>query len=346
MSKKNPTMNDVARAAGVNASTVSRVMNPETRGMVSDEVAKRILLEAKKLGYRPNRAASTLRTRRSKVVGVVLPDITNAVFPPILMGLEEGLRQHGYLAIVVNVGTDEEEQRFVLNRLLGQQVDGLVFATAKRTDPLVLECAHRGTPVVTVNRSEESGQVSCIVSDEAHGMRLAVSHMAEWGHRRLAHIAGPDDLSTGHSRRLGFQNAVRALGLDPDQCVVLPSTGYTREAGKTALLKLLAQHPDVTGVIAGNDLVALGCYDALKALGLSCPGHLSIIGHNDMPLMDMVDPPLTTVRIQHHDLGLEAARLLLHAIESPAAPVVEVALKSVLVTRQSCAEPRSADPAQ
>src|SRR5438552_12852444 len=106
MSERVPTLNDVALAAGVHFSTVSRVMNPATRHKVSDEVAKRILAEARKIGYRTNQAASTLRTRRSNIVGVVLPDITNAVFPPILLGIEEGLRKEGYLAIVVNVGTD------------------------------------------------------------------------------------------------------------------------------------------------------------------------------------------------------------------------------------------------
>ncbi len=135
MTNKNPTLSDVARASGVHFSTVSRVMNPATRQMVSAEVAARVLAEASRLGYRPNRAASTLVTRKSRIIGVVLPDITNAVFPPILLGIEEGLRKHGYLAIVANVGADEEEQLFVINRLLGQQVDGLILATARATIP-------------------------------------------------------------------------------------------------------------------------------------------------------------------------------------------------------------------
>ena len=341
MPTRTPTLSDVAKAAGVHSSTVSRVMNPETRKMVSVDVAKRILAEAKKIGYRPNRAASTLRTRRSNVIGVILPDITNAVFPPILMGIEEGLRKHGYLAIVVNVGTDDDEQRFVINRLLGQQVDGLVFATAKREDPLVVECANRGVPVVTVNRSEESGVVSCIVSDEHYGMRLAVAHLVELGHRCIAHIAGPDNLSTGHSRRLGFVDALQAMGLDASKCVVTESSGYSREAGKSALLSLLARAPETTAVLAGNDLVALGCYDALKELGLQCPEHISIVGHNDMPLMDMVDPPLTTVRIRHHELGLEAARLILHAINTRDSSVVDIRLKPELIVRRSAAAPRT-----
>jgi len=342
MTTRIPTLSDVAKAAGVHSSTVSRVMNPSTRGMVSDDVAKRILAEASRLGYRPNRAASTLRTRRSHVVGVVLPDITNAVFPPILMGIEECLRKEGYLAIVANVGSDADQQRFVINRLLGQQVDGLVFATARRQDPLIRECLNRGVPVVTVNRSEESGLVSSIVNDEHYGMRLAVAHLAGLGHRDIAHLAGPDSLSTGHQRRLGFMDAIDALNLDPARCSVVETPGYSREAGRAALLELLQTAPATTAVVAGNDLVALGCYDALKAKGWRCPKDLSIIGHNDMPLMDLVDPPMTTIRIRHHEMGFESARLILQAINSGVDSVVDIRLKPELIVRSSTALPRSA----
>jgi LacI family transcriptional regulator len=316
-------------------------MNPETRKMVSMDVAKRILDEAKKIGFRPNQAASTLRTRRSYVIGVILPDITNAVFPPILMGIEESLRKHGYLAIVANVGSDNEEQRFVINRLLGQQVDGLIFATARRHDPLIAECLDKGVPVVTVNRSEESGVVSCVVSDEHHGMRLAVEHLVDLGHECIAHIAGPESLSTGHLRRLGFMDAVRSMNLDLSKCRVSESTSYSREAGKATLLELLRQAPETTAIVAGNDLIALGCYDALKEMGLECPRDLSIVGHNDMPLMDIVHPPLTTVRIRHHDMGLEVARLILRIVDSEGASVVDIRLKPELVVRESTMRPRS-----
>ena len=341
MLKKVPTLSDIARSAGVHPSTVSRVMNPQTRGMVSAEVANAILEEARKIGYRPNRAASTLRTRRSNVVGVILPDITNAVFPPILMGIEEGLRRHGYLAITVNVGNDEVEQRFVVQRLLGQQVDGLIFATAQRRDPVIDDCVAHDVAVVTVNRSEETGAVSCVVSDELHGMRVTVEHLAGLGHRHIAHIAGPDNLSTGHLRKLGFLAAVRALKLPASASVVVGSTGYSRESGRQAFCDLLRAHPATTAVVAGNDLVALGCYDGLRKLGLRCPADISIVGHNDMPLMDMVNPPLTTVRIRHRDLGLEAARLILQKINDATATVADIRLKPELVVRASTAAPRT-----
>jgi LacI family transcriptional regulator len=341
MTTRNPTLTDVAKASGVHSSTVSRVMNPETRKMVSADVAKRILNEARKLGYRPNRAASTLRTRRSSIIGVILPDISNAVFPPILLGIEEGLRKHNYLAIVANVVADDDQQRFVINRLLGQQVDGLIFATARRKDPLIEECVKQGVPVIAVNRSEDSGVISCVVNDEFLGMRLAVEHLASLGHERIAHIAGPEQLSTGYLRRVGFLDAIRTNNLNVSECPVIQSTGYTREAGRTAFEQLLEHAPGTTAVVSGNDLVALGCYDALAAAGLECPGYISVVGHNDMPLMDMVHPPLTTVRIRHHDMGLEAARLVMQSINGEVSSVMDITLKPELIVRRSTAAPRT-----
>ncbi|MET3132572.1 LacI family transcriptional regulator [Oxalobacteraceae bacterium GrIS 1.11] len=343
MTNKAATLSDVARATGVHLSTVSRVMNPDTRHMVGAEVAKRILAEARRLGYRTNRAASTLVTRKSNIIGVVLPDITNPVFPPILTGIEEGLRKHGYQAIVANVGADEEQQRCVINLLLGQQVDGLILATARRRDPVVKMCVEQRVPLVTVNRREESGIASCVISDDVHGMQLAVRHLLALGHRRIAHIAGLDALSTGHLRRLGFLAAMEegsGAGTGAGEAaLVYESSGHTRESGKAALLALMRAAPSTTAIVTSNDLVAIGCYDALEELGLRCPQDVSIVGHNDVPFMDMLRPPLSTVRIRHHGMGVEAARLILQMIETPGAPVLDIRLKPELVVRESSAPP-------
>jgi LacI family transcriptional regulator len=341
MSDRTPTLTDVARAAGVHFSTVSRVMNPATRHKVSDEVAKRILAEAKRIGYRTNQAASTLRTRRSNIVGVVLPDITNAVFPPILLGIEEGLRKEGYLAIVVNVGFALKEYRFVIERLLRQQVDGLIIAAARRQDPMIKHCVQQGLPVVAVNRSEETGLASSVANDEMAGMRLAVEHLVKLGHKRIAHVAGPETISTGHLRRLGFLWAVEEMKLAGDRCQVVEGAAYSREAGRQACLELFAlPGKRATAVVAGNDLLALGCYDALRELGLSCPADVSIIGHNDMPLIDMLAPPLTSLRIQHREMGRQAARLLLNHLQQPDMAPVRITLAPELMVRKSTASPR------
>jgi LacI family transcriptional regulator len=336
MQQKKMTLKGLAQILGVHPSTVGRVMDPNTRHMVGDEVAQRVLKEAARHGYRPNALAAAMRTGRSKLVGVMLPDITNPVFPPIVLGIEDELRKHGYVVLMSNAGEDKEQQRFVVDQLLARQVDALILATATREDPVIAHCLEAGVAVATVNRSEDSGRVSSVVNDEAFGMRLSVDHLLALGHRRMVHLLGPQHLSTGHLRREGFLQALAAHGLADQPCTV-ECPAYTREAGRIACDQALARYPDATAILAGNDLLALGCYDSLRARGLRCPEDVSVIGHNDMPFVDAVNPALTTVRIAHHEMGVQAAQLILRSLDDGRAGVVEVRLRPELVVRASTA---------
>ncbi len=336
------TAQDIARRVGVHASTVSRALNPATRHRLSEEVASKILAAAAELGYVRNDLAASLRTRRSETIGVVLPDITNPVFPPILEGLEAVLAAERYVAMVANAGADESRQRLVVERLLARQVDGLVLATVTRHDAIVDLCLKAGVPVVVVNRREadDDHRVSAVVSDDERGMKLAVDHLIGLGHRRIGHIAGPQNLSTGKGRLEGFTTAMKARDLAPPPEAVALAPAFSREAGREATFRLLDSDPDLTAVVAANDLLALGLYDVLSARGLSCPGHISVVGHNDMPFVDLVSPPLTTVRIRHKEMGEQAAQLLLRMVRGAAEGGVDVVLKPDLVVRASTAPPR------
>ncbi|BDB27921.1 LacI family transcriptional regulator [Cupriavidus sp. TA19] len=337
--RKRLTLKDLAAEIDVHYSTVSRVMNPATRHLVAQDVAARILEVAEARGFRPNRIAAGLRTQRSGLVGVVLPDIANPVFPPILAGIESVLAQQGYVPIVVNAGTDKSRQRFIIDQMIGRQVEGLVLATAEREDAVLDYCIRQHIPVVTVNRGEETGRVSCVVSDNLLAMRLTVDHLAGLGHRHIGHIAGPASLSTGFLRREGFIQAVKRHRLRRDAWHVIEAASYSREAGKLACAQLLEAFPAVTAIAAGNDLVAMGCYDLLRERGLDCPADISVVGHNDMPFADALTPPLTTVRIAVHEMGEEAARLLLRQIDKPGSDAVTVQLTPQLIVRGSTAAP-------
>jgi LacI family transcriptional regulator len=332
------TVTDVAKRAGVHPSTASRALNPATRHRLTDDVANRVIAMAEELGYVPNGLATSLRTRRSETIGVLLPDIANPVFPPILQGLEAALAEEGYVAMVADASGGAERQKFVVERLIGRQVDGLVLAAAARRDPVVDLCLKAKMPLVLVNRSEADHRLCSVVSDDARGMRLAVEHLFSLGHRRIAHLAGPQDLSTGKGRLDGFVAAMAGVGLSP--LAVEPAAAYSRDAGREAALKLLDRAPDATAIVAANDLLALGIYDALRLRGLPCPGYVSVVGHNDMPFVDLVSPPLTTVRIRHREMGAQAARLLLSLIRGEAEGGLEVVLKPDLVARASTAPPR------
>jgi LacI family transcriptional regulator len=337
-----PTVKDVARLVGVHASTVSRALNPDKRARLSEELVARVLEAAEQLGYRTNVLAASLRTRRSMAVGVVIPDITNPVFPPILMGIEDALQAQGYISVVANTANDSERARTVVEQLSARRLDGLILATALRRDPLVDLCLARGMPAVFVNRRDESRRIPSVVSDDEGGIHLAVEHLVRQGHRRIAHIAGPSRLSTGFSRRRGFEFAMAELAQPADPRMIVEAGSYSREAGRQAFDQLFRQTQDFTAIVTSNDLVAIGCCDAMRAAGLACPDDISVTGYNDMPMVDVISPPLTTVRIQHHEMGAEAARVLIEMIEKrDRRPVMDIILKPDLVVRGSAAPPRS-----
>ncbi|MHB8815478.1 MAG: LacI family DNA-binding transcriptional regulator [Steroidobacteraceae bacterium] len=333
------TARDVAERAGVDTSTVSRALNPETRHLISDKAVLRVIDAAKALGYRKNKMASALTHGRSQVIGVMLPDIENSVFPPIIRGLEERLTVDGYGVLIANAAGAPADHERVLEQMFEHQVDGLVVATARRDDQVVRRCILEHMPVVLVNRSDDHPQAPEVVNDDHYSMQLAVSHLVALGHKKIAHVAGPSQISTGFARLQGFQAAAQKHNVSANR--VVECTEFTRNAGRVACAELLKRYRDTTAIVAANDLVALGCYDLLTADGLSCPRDISIVGHNDIPLVDMINPPLTTLRIQHREMGRRAAQLLLERLASPEAKPIRVTLSPELIVRSSTAAPRA-----
>ncbi|GLH79244.1 LacI family transcriptional regulator [Bradyrhizobium sp. SSBR45G] len=307
--------------------------------LVAADVADRIQAAANALGYRLNMAAKGLRTGRSGLIGVLAPDIADPGFPPVLSGIADHLHAQGYATIVADAGTEGSEQDLV-DRLIARGVDGLVLATVTLRDDVVKHCLDAALPVVLINRVDAAAQLPSAASDDAAGMRLAVEHLVALGHRRIGHVAGPQHISTGARRRAGFEASVRDAGLSARQTPVETVDAYTRAAGREAALRLLARRTRPTAIVAANDLLALGVYDALAARGLACPGDVSVVGHNDMPFVDLVSPPLTTVRIAQRDMGEAAARLLLARITDPSAANEHVVLTPSLILRGSTAAPR------
>lgn len=335
------TLKMVALEAAVHAATVSRALNPKTRYLVAEDVAERVLAVARRLGYRRNLLAAGLRTGRSHLVGILVPDIANTVFSPILSGAAERLAAEGFSTVVADVGRDPSRQLEVAQELAMRQIEGLILATVQRDDPVVDFCLEQGIPTVLVNRAEEKRRLSAVVSDDTLGMQLAVDHAVELGHHNIAHLAGPESISTGHLRRRAFYGAMDHHGLRASDALHESTEGYTREEGAEATRRLLDRSPGITAIVAANDLLALGAYDVLRERGLRCPQDISIIGHNDMPMVDLVAPPLTTVRISQHALGREAADLLLNRIRGDGTERRNIVLAPTLIVRESTAPPRT-----
>jgi len=335
------TLKQIAAATGVHTSTVSRALDPQKRHLVANDVAGRIAHVAQSLGYQPNRVATSLRTGRSQLVGVLLPDIANPVFAPILSGIAEALATEGYSPIVADAGNESAQQIAFVDNLLNQRVDGMILATVSRDDDVVGHCLDRGLPVVLVNRFEFRDRVSSIVSDDELGMRLAVDHLVSNGHRRIGHVSGPLGTSTGLLRRDGFSRAMAHHALPAH---IEEASHFTREGGVAPARALIGANAALTAIVAANDLLALGTFDAMRMLGLRCPDDISVVGHNDMPLVDLISPPLTTIRIGHREMGQGAARLLLKEIEARDGRVQHVILQPELIVRASTAPWRTPDP--
>ena len=234
------TLRDVATAAGVHPATASRALNPGTRLLVSEETAQRVTEAAARLGYRPNPVARSLRTRRSNTIGVLIPDLNNPLFPPIVRGIEDRLAEHGYVALIGNTDADLAKERLVFDQMRARHVDGFVLGTATAGSPILAEAAAADVPVVLMNRTSPDHPFSSVSVDNEQGVRAAVAHLAALGHTVIGHIAGPQDASTGHhpaERLPGRDGRARPPGNRRARSPTPPPTRWKR--GSAARRELL-----------------------------------------------------------------------------------------------------------
>jgi LacI family transcriptional regulator len=299
-----------------------------------------VIAAAEELGYRPNPMARGLKTNRSFTIGVLVPDLTNPLFPPIVRGIEDELATEGYTALLANSDNDREKERLHFETMKDRQVEGFIMATAELDHPLIEDAIAADAPIVLVNRTVDSSRAFAVINDDRKGTGLAVDHLVELGHTRIAHIVGPERYSTGKTRYRGFIEAMKAAGLKADRALIRFTKTFVESEGARVFKQLLDDDSrEFTAVVAGNDLLALGCYDVLREAGLSCPRDLSIVGFNDIPFLDKLQPPLTTVRIPHYELGTRAAALVLKRLRDPSLEPLTIRLDPELIVRGSTAPP-------
>lgn len=341
MMNKRVTLKDVAKAAAVHVSTVSRALDPNSSTSLSEEVSNRIKAVAKELGYRPNRIAAGLRTNKSMTVGVMIPDITNTLFPPIVRGIESTLEPFGYATILVNTDNIPERELRLIEVLRERGVDGIITVAAHRNDPGIAELIELGIPVVSLNRRLDISTVPYVINDDNVGMNLLLKHFFDLGHRRIGHIAGPRELSTGQIRATAFTEGCKALGLTDCADLIYYSDRFEEAEGERCTVELLRTHPEITALLCANDRLAIGAYSGIRSLGLRVPQDISVTGFNDSPILESIPPRLTTVRIQKFEIGQTGAKLLLNALQGgPKGPIGTV-LPVELIIRDSTCAPRS-----
>ena len=268
---------------------------------------------------------------------MVVPDLTNPVLAPIVRAIEEAMWEAGLACLVTDTDNRTDRETALVEELVARRCEGLIVASASRGSAAIAGLAERDLPVVLVTREPDDHDFPFVGADDAGGARRAVEHLVALGHRHIAHLAGPGHLSTSVRRERAFREECDSRGIE--RPAVVHGSGFTVEGGIEATSRLLDDHPDVTGVVAGNDMMALGAYEALDRAGRRCPDDVSIVGHNDMPFMARVDPPLTTVSIPQHRIGTVAAAMLLQLragrIPQPRRRLVE----TTLVLRRSTGSP-------
>jgi LacI family transcriptional regulator len=339
---KRATIEDIAARVGVHPATVSRALNERTASQVKATTRARIQKVAREVGYVPNILARGLITLTSASVGVLVPDLTNPLFPPIVRGIEAVLAPRGYTTLIANTDSDDDKERAAFDALLARRVDGFIVATGHTDHTLLRQAYERGVRVVTVNRGSPDAPFPLVTADNSEGIRAVLAHLIELGHTRITHLAGPPGLMTSAARADSFVKVCAAhVGVHAE---VVLLDALTIEQGESATRRILASDSQPTALVAGNDLVAIGALRAARAASVVCPDDISITGFNDIPLAEDLGPPLSTVHVPHFDMGVHAARLLLDQLSAAeTAPVTSpatVTLPVSFVERASTAPPR------
>jgi LacI family transcriptional regulator len=332
--RQRPTLKDIARDVGVHVSTISRALNPKSGHAVSPELLKKIRSVSNRRGYTPNIAARFLKTNRSRMIGVMIPDITDPVFPPIIRGIEDSLARYGYVAILANTDGDARRQLQILEAMRPRGVDGLILASVTRREQELSRLA-AGVPVVTVSRRTDDPRFSSVVHDEDGGIRRVLTHLASRGHRDIAAIAGPQGVSTGHNRYASYVRHSEQLGLAVKSPLVSFARFFNEMEGERCAEELLIAGHRFTAIVCANDRLAIGAITAFRRHGLDCPHDISITGFNDMASADRLSPPLTTVRVQHYKAGVEAAELIVDILENAIVEPRHIVLPVDLIVRES-----------
>lgn len=328
------TLRDVARRAGVSIATVSYVLNG-TRP-VSLEVEARVREAAAALQYRPNRLARGLRRKRTHVLGLIVPDSANPFFAEVARGLEDLSFAHDYSLILCNSDGDPIKEQRYLGVLIEQQVDGIALVSVSATPAHLAILQERGIPFVVVDRDLPGLEADCVLADNFQGGYGATRHLLDRGHRRIACITGPSDLTPSADRVRGYQKAMEEAGIEPLE-IWIRRGDFRAESGYHAARFFLSLPPAIrpTAIFACNDLMAIGAMRAIGEAGLRIPQDIALVGFDDIALAAYVIPPLTTVAQPTYEMGRLAGELLLRRIQAGGRPPARYLLPVRMVVRHS-----------
>ncbi|HOJ61283.1 MAG TPA: LacI family DNA-binding transcriptional regulator [bacterium] len=326
------TLKEIARRAGVTANTVSRALN--NRGGISKETQRRILKIAHEMNYIPDRIASSLRSMKSNLIGVMVPNVSTANWADILRGVEDCAYENGFQILLSNSQEERAREKAILEQFRSLRVQGLILMPSFESQELIRTIAGLPTPCVLINRRYMGYEIPFVMPDNVHGIRQAVAHLVNRGHERIGFVNGHPGSMTSQIRYNAFTESMRESGIDLAGCPAIMCKGSCASATEAAR-KLLEEHPQVTALMCFSDLIAFGAYKAIQEGGRKIPGDIAVVGFDDVDLATIVSPPLTTVHIPRYDMGKTAMRMLLKAMAGEKIEPLGQFMETRLVVRES-----------
>jgi LacI family transcriptional regulator len=326
------TIKDIAREAGVSPQTVSRAIND--KGEISPQTQERILRIAERMGYRPNSIARSLATRRTQNIGLVVPDVSNPFFANVARGIEDAAHQANYNVFLCNTDENVERETNAIHSLEAQRVDGIILCSSRLSEQQLLKLADRYQPLVLVNRQIDHSQTGCVCVDDIKGAAEATDYLLRLGHHNIGLLAGPTASHSGRERILGYKRAMQAHSREASPAWQVHCSPQV-EGGRVAARELLSRAPELTALLAYNDLVAVGALRACAELGRRVPEDCAIVGCDDVLLAALVSPALTTIHIPTYNLGRQAIGQLLDLMHEESEQTAPMIISPHLVIRDS-----------
>lgn len=326
----------VARLANVSIATVSRTIN--NIPTVNPKLTKRVWEAIKELNYFPNTQARALVSGRSRLLGLIVSEITNPFFPELIQVFEEVAVEHGYEILIGSTNYDPERMKRCIRRMVERNAEGVAVMTFGIEQPLLDQLADRNVPLVFVDQGPDKAGISLLRVDYHHGIRQGVQHLAALGHRNIGFVAGPLRLHSAQSRLVAFKKALQECGILVDEQSIVEGD-HTMEGGMSAATHLLAQENLPTAIMCSNDMLAIGVLHKLSHSGIRVPDEVSIVGFDDIRMAEMMIPSLTSVQMSRSELARAAVSALRAHVEV-ASPKREYKIDTRLVVRESTAFPR------
>jgi len=332
-----PSMKQIARLADVSLGTVSHVINNSAK--VREPLRRRVLEAVELLSYQPSQLARGLRRDKTNIIGMIIPDITNPFFPAVVRGAEDAAYDSGYRLLLCNADNNQLKEISYIKELRTYLPAGIIVIPSNLNDVTMQDVKLTGKSVVVcLDRIPRDWKGDAVTIDNEDGAMQATQHLIRLGHVRIATVTGPLSLTNATDRRTGFRRALREANIQIPAEYEQESS-FNREGGHSAALKLLRMQPRPTAIFAQNDLMAMGVMVAIRELGLQCPRDISLFGFDGLEVMELMDPPLSSVLQPGYQLGAMGVELLVGRVNDPARPFSHHVLPTELLVRASAAAP-------